>query len=81
MEPYIAAIAALAVVVLLYWAASIFLRKRFVILYHSQALTELTTELRRCANALEKLVGQERAQPEQGTEEKVTRVSSSMFGR
>jgi len=56
MEPtqLFAALTAIAVVVLGYWAFSVFMRKRFVILYHSQALTEAVVELRRIADALER---------------------------
>ncbi len=56
MEPtqLVVGLIAIAVVVCLYWAFAMFMRKRFVILYHSQALSELVGELRRIAVALER---------------------------
>ncbi len=48
------AVVVLGVVVALYWSLAMFMRKRFIILYHSQALTELVVELRRIASALER---------------------------
>jgi len=56
MEPtqLLAGLIGIAVIVGIYWAFAMFMRKRFVILYHSQALSELVVELRRIAEALER---------------------------
>jgi hypothetical protein len=83
MEPtqLLVGLAGIAIVVALYWGFAMFMRKRFVILYHSQALTELVTELRRIATALERAhpdpVQLAQLQPTDGTHS----VANSMFGR
>jgi len=72
MEPtqLVVGLIAVAVVVGLYWSLTMFVRKRFVILYHSKALDELVGELRRIALALE------RAHPDPVQLAQITRHSS-----
>ncbi len=53
METSLLVLAGFVVLALIYWGMGMFLRKRFVILYHSKALDECVSELRGIRQALE----------------------------
>ncbi len=81
MENSLMVLAGFAALVLIYWAMAMFLRKRFVILYHSKALDELTSELRGIRQALERAHPKPELEAKPAEKPDGRQVSSSMFGR
>ncbi len=81
METALMVLGGFVVLALIWWGIAMYLRKRFVILYHSKALDELTSELRGIRQALER--AHPKPEPVDHPAEKTDgrQVSSSMFGR
>lgn len=74
-------LAVLGVILAVYWSLTLFMRKRFVILYHSKALDEVVVELRRIAAALERAHPDPVQQAQLDGQHGQRNVLNSMFGR
>ncbi len=81
METSLLVLGGFVVLALIYWAMGMFLRKRFVILYHSKALDDVVGELRGIRQALERAHPKPESVDQPAEKPDVRQVTSSMFGR